>query len=233
MKKAALFDMDGVLADTEAAGMKIVADVCRGFGIELTTEEAMSFIGITDEQFFQEVFSKHGSAADAKDHVRSAVEMSATLYEAQLAKGVSPFPGALQLPKRLKSMGWLLGLVSGSTSKQVDVILRQLGLDEVFDVRVTCSDIHSSKPDPEGYLLAAKKLHVSPTQCIVFEDAIPGIGTVRSQSEHPLQQFSALFSFSKRLQHFLWSRVIKTFHRPAIELCFKGHNELFGISRQI
>jgi sugar-phosphatase len=112
--------------------------------------------------------------------------------------GAAPFVRALQryrLP---------LALVTSGEQWKVDAVLAQLGLEGVFAVAVTASDIRVGKPHPECYLRAADVLGVSPAHCIVFEDAISGvragaaagalcIGICGSRSAHALLEAGASY----------------------------------------
>ena len=97
------------------------------------------------------------------------------LYGKFLRKDLKVFPGAKLLPKKLKSKGYKLGLVSGSTKEQIDIILKKLKIKDQFEVIVSTEDVQNSKPSPEGYILAAKKLGIKPKDCIVIEDATQGV----------------------------------------------------------
>ncbi|MBS3175848.1 HAD family phosphatase [Candidatus Woesearchaeota archaeon] len=171
MKKAILFDLDGLLVDTETLGIDVAVRVCKGLGIELTKTEQKSFIGVTDERFYQELFNKRNCDFD----VQEILKKHFSLYEELLKTSLKPFPGACDLLKVLKRQGYKLGLVSGSTTEQINIILDKLKIKTFFNVIVSCEDITKSKPNPEGYLIASKKLRISPENCVVLEDAETGV----------------------------------------------------------
>ena len=171
MKKAVIFDLDGLLVDTETLGIEIAVQVCKELGIELTKAEQKSFIGVTDEKFYQELFDNRNCDFD----VHEILKKHFSLYEQLLKTRLNPFPGSSELPKFLKQQGYKLGLVSGSTLKQINIILYKLKIRVLFDVILSCEDITSSKPSPEGYLAASKKLGIPPENCLVLEDAETGV----------------------------------------------------------
>jgi HAD superfamily hydrolase (TIGR01509 family) len=171
MSKAILFDMDGLLVDSENLGIEVAVRVCRNLGVELTSEEQRSFIGITDEKFYRELFASRGLDLD----VQTALQEHFALYEQLLVSDLKFFQGAASLPKILKDQGRKMALVSGSTRHQIDIILNFLGIADCFSVVVSCDDIATSKPNPEGYLTAANLLGEDPGNCIVLEDAESGI----------------------------------------------------------
>lgn len=171
MIKAALFDMDGLLVDTETRGIDVAINVCKKLGFELTEGEKQSFIGVTDEKFYQELLEKRRLELNVKEILHRHFEE----YDNVLREGVGAFPGATSLPLLLKQNEMLLALVSGSTREEINIVLQQLQIKNCFDVIVSADDITKSKPDPQGYARAMKKLRVEPHECVVLEDATTGV----------------------------------------------------------
>ncbi|MCI1982731.1 MAG: HAD-IA family hydrolase, partial [Oscillospiraceae bacterium] len=99
----------------------------------------------------------------------------------KLLEGLSPesvLPGVLDLLDGLKQQRFQIAV--GSSSKNAPYILQKTGLDRFFDAAVDGSEIRKSKPDPEVFLLAAKKLGVPPGSCVVVEDAAAGISAAKA-----------------------------------------------------
>ena len=88
---------------------------------------------------------------------------------------MEPLPGAKELILELKGRGVRLAVASSSPSSRVPKVLSAMGLLEHFDAYVTGDEISRPKPDPEIFLLTAKRLGVSPSECVVFEDSQPGV----------------------------------------------------------
>ncbi len=176
MIKAVLFDMDGLLVDTETLGIQVAVKICKELGINLTPEEQKSFIGVTDEKFYRELFKKR----NLDYNVQEVREKHFGLYETLLNTNLKPFVGARGLPQQLRLQGYKVALVSGSTAKQIDIIMKQLGIKGQFEVIISFEDITHSKPDPESYLLAAQKLGVLPEDCVVLEDAEAGVRAAKA-----------------------------------------------------
>lgn len=171
MFEAVLFDVDGLLVDTENLDLGVAIRVCKDLGIDLTEEEVESRVGVTSKKFYSELFAKRKLELSLKD----ILDKHFKIYDKLLEEELTHFPGAKTLPKILKSKGLKLALVSGSTRKQVEIILKQLGIYDYFNTIVTADDVEHGKPDPEGYLLSAKILNVNPENCVVLEDATPGV----------------------------------------------------------
>ena len=176
MIKAVLFDMDGLLVDTEPLNVAVVTKVCGELGINLTSEEKhYCASGITNKKFYTELFNNR----NLKFELNEILNKTFQTYDELLKTETKSFSGAINLPKLL-SEKYKLGLVSGSTKNQVNIVLSKLDIENLFKVVVTADDIISSKPNPEGYLLAANKLNISSQECLVLEDGEQGVKAAKS-----------------------------------------------------
>jgi HAD superfamily hydrolase (TIGR01509 family) len=97
------------------------------------------------------------------------------IYHDLLDKKLVVRPGAIELVNKLRSHGFLLAVVSSSSSASVLKILKSIHLENAFDVQITSDDVKEPKPDPTPYLLALKKLGVSALNAIAFEDSPSGV----------------------------------------------------------
>ncbi|MBI2583327.1 MAG: HAD family phosphatase [Candidatus Aenigmarchaeota archaeon] len=168
MTRAILYDVDGLMVDSETLGMRVAKEVLGKYGREPSQEELERFIGVTDEKFYRDFFRSRAIAEKAlQDHFE--------IYERELPD-VPVFPGVAESVRRFKPR-YKLGVVSGSTLHQVNIILQRAGVEGCFDAKVTCEmyDTENSKPHPEPYLIAAWALDLRPEQCVALEDATPGI----------------------------------------------------------
>ena len=163
--------MDGVLADTEGINADVAEMVCRHLRIRLTKKERLSCVGVTSEKFYSDLFKNR----QIKMELAPILKKHNRLYQSKLSKNIYPLPGAKTVPKLLKRQGFKIVLVTGSTKKQTDIVLKKLNLQKTFDLIVTAENTSKSKPDPHGFLLAAKKLKVKPQNWLVLEDSAPGI----------------------------------------------------------
>lgn len=183
MLSAVIFDFDGIIVDTEPLHYKAFQEVLVPLGLGYSWEEYISrYIGFDDRDAFREAYRVAGKAlgdAELQDLIRS----KAHSFQASVARSVEPYPGAVELINDVS--GKLpLALCSGALLTDILPILRQLDIEEAFDVVVTADDVHASKPDPASYALAVSRLHshfpqsdITPSGCLAIEDTPAGIAS--------------------------------------------------------
>lgn len=164
--KTALFDFDGVVADTE----RIYDVFWDEMGIKYTQPYehfASEIKGTTLPHIMNKYFS------DYPENIREQIVRESNEFERNMP--IPPLAGAIEFLNELKKHGVKLGLVTSSDKTKMDRALRLLELEQTFDTLVTANRITNGKPDPMCYLLAASDLDVSPVDCLVFEDSFAGI----------------------------------------------------------
>jgi HAD superfamily hydrolase (TIGR01509 family) len=169
--QAVIFDMDGVIVDSEPYSMQALIEVLREHGIDPTPEDLHRSYGRTVREDVAHYFRKYGVTAD----LAAAIVRKHARY-CQLAAGrLKPFPGVMALVERLRRYGYRLGLASSGSQAKVAFGMHALSIDGMFDTIVTGDDVTQSKPHPEIYLLAARRLEVEPATCVAIEDAPAGV----------------------------------------------------------
>ncbi len=166
--KAALFDLDGVLIDTEPLYDKFWIEKKKEYGIE---DERFPGIlkGVPMFTILERYFSRYGKAVEDK------VLADSIAYENRM-----DFPminGAVDFLKLLRKHNIKTGLVTSSDDKKLQLVMAKTPLEGMFDTIVTADRITEGKPAPMCYLLAAEDLQVLPEQCLVFEDSFSGIAS--------------------------------------------------------
>lgn len=167
-----VFDMDGVLIDTENLLLKIWKEVAKENGIKDIESTLKLCIGITNNET-EAVFARiYGKDFPYHKHKAAASEM----YHAQIQKdGLPVKPGVYELFGFLKENGWQIGLASSTRKTVVRSEMESIGLLDYFHV-VVCGDmVPRSKPNPDIYLKACELLKVSPGCCYAVEDSPNGI----------------------------------------------------------
>jgi HAD superfamily hydrolase (TIGR01509 family) len=169
--RAVIFDMDGVIVDSEPYSMQALIDILRQYGIEPTPDELQRSYGRRVRDDFVDYFSRHGVTAD----VDTAIAHKHARYYHLAAGHLQPLPGVVALLRRLRDHGNRLALASSGDRVKVAFGMQALALLDIFEAVVTGDDVSHSKPDPEIYLVAAQRLGVPPAECIAIEDAPAGV----------------------------------------------------------
>jgi HAD superfamily hydrolase (TIGR01509 family) len=174
--RAVVFDMDGLLLDTETLWHRAEIELFRRHGGEFTWDDKLAVIG-TNFGFTARYFAERlgGSAEEGEALVREMVE----IMHGELRGEVAGRPGAVELVERLRGRT-RLGLASNSPRRLVDTALTTAGLQSAFDAIVTSDDVEHAKPEPDLYLLACERLGVAPGEALALEDSPSGIAAAKA-----------------------------------------------------
>lgn len=164
MLKAALFDLDGTLIDTEGQYSIFWGEIGKEYHPEIP-DYANVIKGKTLVQILHEGYT---------DEERVIIKARLDEYERNMK--YTFFPGALDFLRDLKAHGVKMAIVTSSDrAKMSNVMPRMPELNELMDIITMAEDFHASKPDPDCYLQAQKKLGMEKAECVVFEDALSGL----------------------------------------------------------
>ena len=169
--QAVIFDLDGVLVDTESMQFGIWQDMVRPYRISLDQSDYLAMVGIDAMQTAEYVVGRCGSRKLPLEFVN---EHTLRLHAA-LGNGVTTFPGAAGLARRLTQAGYRLGLATNSSLAYTAIVLQVTGLKDYFPVFVTRDQVQSGKPAPDVYLAAAEGLNCHPQVCLAIEDSLTGL----------------------------------------------------------
>lgn len=162
--KGALFDLDGVLIDSEGLYTEFWAGIDRRFPT-----------GVAD---FARVIKGNTLGTILNTYFDSALhrQIVADLDHYELTMPYRAFDGAISLLQTMRQLGVATAIVTSSTlTKMAHVFASIPALEDAVDALVTADDVTRSKPDPQGYLIGAQKLRLDPAQCYVFEDSLAGL----------------------------------------------------------
>lgn len=179
--RAAIFDFDGVLADSERLHCRTLSDTLVARGLPPVTWERYrsDLMGYDDRDAFRHALPP-GTPDDA---VAACVADKARRFAALAEAGAVPvLPGAPEAVRRCADAGLRLALCSGALLSDLLPVLRQAGIGRLFAAIVTAEDVERSKPDPASYRLALDRLAVDPRDALVFEDTRDGIAAARAAS---------------------------------------------------
>ena len=173
-----IFDMDGVLCDSEPfiyeAARRMFVET---YGVNPTEEDFYPFVGAGEDRFIGGPAEKYGIRLDAaRDKARTYA-----IYLEIIRGHLKPLPGVNEFVRRCRERGLKIAVASAADNIKVSGNLREIGLTaETFDTIVTGSDVCRKKPDPEIFLAAAARLGLKAEACLVIEDAVNGIRAGKS-----------------------------------------------------
>ena len=175
---AVLFDMDGVLLDSERPSLVLLRTCLGAHGVEVEDRELRTVCGRPRAYL-------RGLLAPRLEGV--GVEMDAFVSdydarkEAALQAGeIRPFPAAVPLLRDLRARGWRLALATSTERPRMAARLANTGILELFDAAVTGDEVVNGKPAPDIFLLAAERVGASPERCWVVEDSVAGVEAGRA-----------------------------------------------------
>ena len=170
---AVIFDLDGVLVDSEPIHFRAANRVLARYGLSISEDEYRTFIGLGELATWR-VWRERYAIGESVERLLAA-HTEARLHE--ITAGVTPIDPAVQLARHLHASGQRLAIASSSTRAVIDALLAAIGLDAVFRVRVSGEDpeVRHSKPAPDVYLAVAARLQMSASACLAIEDSGPGV----------------------------------------------------------
>lgn len=177
MIEAVLFDMDGVLVDSEELIFLAAKQMFAEHDIKVTRDDFKPFIGTGEDSYLGNVAKKYGYEMDvARDKARTY-----RIYE-QLAPGrLELLPGVNDFINRCKKRQLKLAVATSADLEKMNVNLQVTRLKSgIFDATVNGLEVNNKKPHPEIYLKAAEKLLVKPSACLVVEDAVSGVEAAKA-----------------------------------------------------
>ena len=169
--RAVIFDLDGVLADSEPCWNEIDAKLLSECGVSYRGEYHRDVLGVSYRlavEFYKKAF---GLSASVEELMRRRGEIATEFF----ANRVGLFPSTKTTLERLREMRVRLAVATSSVSASARPFLDRHELTPFFDLIVTGDEIERGKPDPDIYLRAAKKLGIAADACLVIEDALSGI----------------------------------------------------------
>jgi HAD superfamily hydrolase (TIGR01509 family) len=174
---AVIFDMDGVLTDSEPLINAAAVAMFRERGLQVQPADFLPFVGTGEDRYLGGVAEKHGFPLDLVAAKHRTYEIYLDLVPRQL----TAFPGAVDLVQRCRSAGLKVAVASSADRIKIDANLRQIGLPApTWDAIVAAEDVTHKKPAPDIFLAAARKLGRPAAQCAVVEDAVNGVQAAKA-----------------------------------------------------
>lgn len=171
MIRAVIFDMDGVIAETEHVHIKAEKQTMLKYGIQISEEELHRYTGTTAKQMFTELIKKYRLDTTFEKMFKEKEKILFRLLE----EDTKPTKGVIELLHKLREMNIKLGIASSSHRKLIQYVLNKLQITNLFDSIVSAEDIVNSKPHPEIFFTSAKRLKANAAECLVVEDSKLGV----------------------------------------------------------
>lgn len=168
---AVVFDMDGVLVDSEPMHVDAMRQLLRPYGIAYTDSENEEFFGFTDPEVFRVLRARYGLEPD--DH--ALTQRRAALLVELTRKRTVPMPGVPDVPKALHGLGYRLAVASSSALDVIRATVDVLGIAALFETLVSGLEVGRGKPAPEIFVETARRLGLAPRACLVIEDSRNGL----------------------------------------------------------
>ena len=174
--KAIVFDMDGVIIDSEPMHHKATMLTLSRFGINVTEEELHPFIGVSGETYHKTLVTNHGLTAGMAEFISEYDKA----VEEVFASGYPEVKGARDLIGMASEKGLKIGLASSSSPHMIHDVLFRLGIADFFDAVVSGRNVNNGKPAPDIYLEAAERLSTATGDCVAIEDAAAGVASAKA-----------------------------------------------------
>lgn len=173
MLKAVIFDMDGVIIDSEHIHGVVEKKIFNSLGFDISEEEHNTYVGVTSRSMWEKLKKEH----NLKESVDELVELKKKnfLDALEAIDDLEPIPGVVDLIKDLHENGIKIGLATSSNFKEIDAIVGRFNLKKYFTTLTSGEEVPRGKPAPDTFLLAAERLGCKPEECAVIEDSHNGV----------------------------------------------------------
>jgi beta-phosphoglucomutase len=189
---ALILDFDGVVVDSEPIHLACFRQVLAPAGIELGEQAYYrDYLGFDDHDCFQAVLRDHGLDADER-RIADMTAAKTVLVQRAMATSVRALPGSVGIIRSAAAAGLPVAVCSGALRDEIELASATIGVREHFATIVAGKDVKLGKPDPEGYVLAIRRLAevtgrtIRPERCVVVEDSPAGIQAARDAGTNVL-----------------------------------------------
>jgi HAD superfamily hydrolase (TIGR01509 family) len=173
--RAVVFDLDGVIVDSEQVWVEVREQYVRGLGLPYPPEATRAMMGMSSPEW-------SGYLSTALGVPGSPAEINDAIVERMLVRyGTQPplIPGAVEAVRRLAKR-WPIGIASSSNPSLIEAVVHAAGIDDVVQVALSSEDVGRGKPAPDVYLETVRRLKASPEHCAGIEDSEPGLRSAKT-----------------------------------------------------
>ena len=177
MIQAVLFDMDGVLVDSERQICLAAIQMFKELGVEVQPDDFLPFVGAGENRYIGGVAEKYGVQLD----IDTAKFRTYTIYGEIVRGKLNPLAGVREFIAQCRAASIKTAIATSADLMKMEINLNEIGLPAAsFDATVNGLEVVHKKPSPDIYLLAAKKVGVEPSDCLVVEDAVNGVQAAKA-----------------------------------------------------
>ena len=174
---SAIWDMDGTLVDTAELHFAAWSAVAKELNLPFSRADFAATFGKRNPEILKQLYGDRFSEKE----IAELGERKEEYYRAAASRqGVVPLPGVKALVEGLRQAGFKQAIGSSAPRANLDLILKLTELASFFDVLVSMEDTQRGKPDPQVFLVAAQRLKISPSHCVVVEDAVAGVQAAKA-----------------------------------------------------
>lgn len=170
--KALIFDMDGVIVDSEPLHSEACFATCNHFGLAVQENEIKHCLGKTVIDTFRYILKKNGQN---QTNLSQLVDFKTKKYIELATNKIESIPDSINFINESRVIFEKLALATSSKKVIQELVIRKFNLENIFNIIVTGDEVSNGKPHPESYLLTSEKLGINPANCAVIEDSINGI----------------------------------------------------------
>lgn len=197
-KKAVIFDMDGVVVNTEPIGYGANQKMYKELGINVPDEVYSTFIGNSDKNIIQKLKDLYEIDMTHEELLQEKYKYYFEAFDN--AADLEMLPGVNDLIISLHSNGMKLLLASSASKRKIEAVFTRFGLHQYFDAKISGEDFEFSKPNPDIFIEAVKQSGFSKEECVIIEDSTNGIKAAKAagvycigyKSEHSMGQDTSL-----------------------------------------
>jgi len=200
MIKGVLFDMDGVLVDSEKYICRAAIRMFKEKGYKVEPEDFLPFVGAGEDRYIGGVAEKYGISLDLERDKARTYEIYGQMAEGEL----KPLPGAAEFIAHIKEKNLKCAVATSADKVKMEINLKAIGIpSEEFDALINGLDVEKKKPDPEIYLKAASEIGLSPSNCLVVEDAVNGVKAAKAAGAKCLALTTSFTEHELSLAHWI------------------------------
>ena len=175
--KAVIFDMDGVLVDSQPYHFKADIDTMAEYGVIKDQKFYEAFAGTLTDNRMRTLRDMFGLDVPAEELIEKREKM---ILDIMANEDIKPISGIPELLRSIKALGLKTAVASSSGIELIKLVLDRLGIAVYFDSITSGNDVKRGKPDPDVFLLAAERIGVNPRDCFVVEDSENGVKAAKS-----------------------------------------------------